>query len=187
MTGAQTHLGLSHTGTGILLEQSVRMRAPAPALADKRDLTHALARHHGLDDVAEQSDRGACRVAQRGPLVAQDAGIAVLVGADRVPDSEVGQEAREDRHGMFGPRILRIGLDPRKAGFGACAFHLEFRHEHGGLAAGAFGVDHRPLVRKEPEAGEVLDIRGVEEDVAGKAITPDVVEQPFATLAQLHG
>ena len=163
------------------------MRAPAPALADERDLALALARHHALDQVAQRSDRGARRVAERRPLVAEDAGVAVVVGADRVPDPEVGQDAREDRHRVLDPRVLRIGLDPREGGLGARALDLELRHEHRRLAADALGVDHRPLVREEPEAGEVLDVVGAEEDVAGQAVAPDVLEQPLAPLLQLGG
>ena len=74
-------------------------------------------------------------VAECRPLVAEDAGVAVVVGADRVPDPEVGQDAREDRHRVLDPRVLRIGLDPREGGLGARALHLELRHEHGRLAA----------------------------------------------------
>ena len=140
-----------------------------------------------LDDVAERSDRGARRVAERRPLVAEDAGVAVLVGADRVPDPEVGEDAREDRHRVLDPRVLGIRLDPREGGLGARALHLELRHEHRRLAADALGIDHRPLIREEPEAGEVLDVVRAEEDVARKAGAPDVLEQPFAPLRQFGG
>ena len=184
---AEARLGLGRAGPGVLLQQPVCVRAPAPALADQRDLALALARHHALDQVAERRDRGARRFAERRPLVAEDAGVAVVVGADRVPDPEVGQDAREDRHRVLDPRVLRIGLDPRERGLGARALDLELRHEHRRLAAGALGVDHRPLVREEPEAREVLDVVGAEEDVAGQAVAPDVLEQPFAPLLQLGG
>ena len=163
------------------------MRAPAPALADERDLALALARHHALDDVAQRSDRSARHIAERRPPVAEDARIAVLVGADRAPDPEVVQDAREDRHRVLDPRVLRIGLDPLEVGLGARALDLELRHEHRRLAADALGIDHRPLVREEPEAGEVLDVVRTEEDVAGQAVAPDVLEQPFAPLVQLGG
>ena len=163
------------------------MRAPAPALADERDLALALARHHALDDVAQRSDRGARRVAECRPLVAEQTGVAVLVGADRIPDPEVGQDSRKDRHRVLDPRVLGIGLDPRERGLGARALHLELRHEDRRLAADALGVDHRPLIREEPEAGEVLDVIRTEEDVAGQALPPNVLEQPFAPLLQLGG
>ena len=88
---------------------------------------------------------------------------------------------------MLDPRVLRIGLDPRERGLGARALHLELRHEHRRVAADALGVDHRPLIREEPEAGEVLDVVRAEEDVAGQASAPDVLEQPFAPLLQLGG
>ena len=137
--------------------------------------------------VAERSDRGARRIAERRPLVAEDAGVAVLVGADSVPDPEVGQNAREDPHRVLDSRVLRIGLDPREGGLGAGALHLELRHEHRRLAADALGIDHRPFTREEPEAGEVLDVVRTEEDVAGQAIAPDALEQRFAPLLQLGG
>ena len=120
-----------------------------------------------LDDVAQRRDRGARRVAERRTLVAEDARVPVLVGADRVPDPEVGQDAREDRHRVLDPRVLGIGLDPLEGGLGARALHLELRHEHRRLTVDALGIDHRPLIREEPEAGEVLDVVGTEEDVAG--------------------
>src|SRR4029079_10513769 len=121
-----------------------------------RDLVLALARHHALDDVAEWRDRGARYITERRPFVAEDAGVAVLVGADGIPDPEVGKDAREDRHRVLGPRVLGIGLDACEGGLGARALHLELRHEHPRLAADGLGVHHRTLIREAPEAGEVL-------------------------------
>ena len=135
----------------------------------------------------ERRDRGAGHIAERRPLVAEDPRVAVLVGADRVPDPEVVDHAGEDGHGVLEARVLRIGLDPCEVGFGARALDLELRHEHRGLATDALRVDHRPLVREEPEAREVLDVVRSEEDVAGQAVAPDVLEQPLAPVAQVRG
>ena len=57
----------------------------------------------------------------------------------------------------------------------------------GGLAADALRVDDRSLVGEEPEAGEVLDVVGAEEDVARAVLTPNVLEQPFAAPRELCG
>ena len=184
MPGAQARLGLGRAGDGVLLQQPVGVRAPASALADQLDLGGALARHHALDLVAERTDGGAGHVAERRPLVAEDARVAVVVGADRVAQPDVGDDPREDRHRVLEARVLRIRLDALEAGLGLRALDLELRHEDRRLAADALGVDHRPLVREEPEAREVLDVVGAEEDVAREALAPDVLQQPLAPAAR---
>ena len=88
---------------------------------------------------------------------------------------------------MLDPRVLRIGLDARECGLRARSLDLELRHEHRRLATDALGVDHRSLVREEPEAGEVLDVVRIEEDVAGQAIAPSALEQALAPLLELAG
>ena len=70
---------------------------------------------------------------------------------------------------MLDPRVLGVGLDPLERRLGARSLDLELRHEDRRLAGDALRVDDRPLVREEPEAGEVLDVVGAEEDVAGAA------------------
>ena len=58
--GAQARLCLGRARPRVLLQQPVRVRAPAAALADQRDLVVALARHHPLDRRRDQrSDRRA--------------------------------------------------------------------------------------------------------------------------------
>ena len=146
-----------------------------------------LRAQHRLDRVAEQRDARARDRAQRGALVAEDPGIPVAVGADRALDPEVGQHPRETVHRVLEPRILRVRLDPLERGLGARALDLELRHEDRRLAAGALGVHDRPLVREEPEAGEVLDVVGAEEDVPGQARAAHVLEQPSAPVLQLRG
>ena len=123
--------------------------------------------------------------AERRPLVAEDPRVAVLVGADRADDPEVGQDAGEDRHRVLVSRVLGVRLDARKGRFRVRALDLELRHEHGRLAAGALRIHDGPLVREEPETREVLDVVGAEEDVARQALIPDVLEQSLPPLAEL--
>ena len=115
MARAETRLGLGRARSGVLLQQAVSVRAPAPALADQRDLVRALARQHALDRIAERGDGRPGHLAERGPRVAEDPRIAVLIGADRVPDPEIGEDPRENRHRMLGARVLRVRLDPLEA------------------------------------------------------------------------
>ena len=88
---------------------------------------------------------------------------------------------------MLDARVLRIGLDPLERRLGARSLDLELRHEDRGVAADALRVDDRPLVREEPEAGEVLDVVGSEEDVARATLAAHVLEEPLAPLLELRG
>ncbi len=85
----------------------------------QRDLVLALPHHHALDDVRERRDVALGHLAERRPLIAEDAGIAVPVGADRLPDPEVGKHPPESPHRMLDSRILGIRLDPPERRFGA--------------------------------------------------------------------
>ena len=187
VSGAQRRFRLGRAGAGVLLQQPVGVRAPAAALADERDLALALAHEHRLDRVAERRDARTRDRAQRGALVAEDPGIAVAVGADRALDPEIGQHPRETEHRVLEPRVLRVRLDPLERGLGPRALDLELRHEDRRLAAGALRVHDRPLVREEPEAGEVLDVVGAEEDVPGQARAAHVLEQPSAPSSSSAG
>ena len=88
---------------------------------------------------------------------------------------------------MLETRVLGIRLDARERRLGARALDLELRHEDRVVAVGRLQVDDRPLVRQEPEAGEVGDVRRVEEHVAGRADRPHVLEQPRAAIRVLVG
>ena len=133
----------------------------------------------------QRRDGAAARLAQRRALVAEDSGIAVLVGADRSADPEVGQHARENLHRVLDPRVLRIRLDVLELGLGAHALDFELRHEHRQLPARTLGEDDGALGREEAEAREVADVVLVEEDIAGEALATHVIEQPCAPGLQL--
>ena len=185
MARTETGLGLGRARSRVLLQQAVNVSTPAPALADERDLVPALARHHALDDVAEGGDGRIGHIAEGRSCVAEDPRIAVLIGADRVPDPEIGDDVGEDRHRMLDARVLRIRLDSLEGRLRTCALHLELRHEDRRLTADALGVDDRSLVGEEPEAGEVLDVVGAEEDVARAVLTPNVLKELFAAPREL--
>jgi hypothetical protein len=87
---------------------------------------------------------------------------------------------------VLGTRVLGIGLDALEVGLGAGALDLELGHEDGHFAACTLGEYDRPLRRQEVEARQVLDVRLVEEDVAGELAAADVFEQPLATRFELR-
>ena len=161
------------------------MLAPARALADQLDLGGALSHHHGLDERCERRDERACDRAERGAPVAEDPGVAVVVRGERAGDSEVGEDAREDRHRVLDSRILGIRLDPLECRLSARALDLELGHEDDMLAGHALGEDHRPLVREEVETGEIADRVLLEENVAGETRGADVIEHPVAAGREL--
>jgi hypothetical protein len=115
-------------------------------------------------------------------LVPEDPGIAVLIGCDRACQTEVRKRPRQNRHRVLASRVLGVRLDPVEVGLGARARDLELGDKDQCVAAHALCEDDRALVRQEPEPREVLDVRGVEEHVAGRAELADLIKQPSATL-----
>ena len=82
-------------GQRVLL-QPVRVLAPARALADQLDFRVALPR---ISALPRPSDTTRPPVAtERRPVIAEDARVAVVVGADRAADPHVGEQPREDEH-----------------------------------------------------------------------------------------
>ncbi len=182
---AQTGLGLRRPRAGVLLQQLVRVLAPARALADQLDLGGALAHHHRLDHGRERAHGGRRDLTQRGALIAEDAGVAVLVRADRAAHPELAREPGEDLHRVLDAGVLRIALDALERRLRAHALDLELGHEHCHLAVCALHVDDGPLGREEAEAREVADVLLVEEDVAAQTPAAHVLEQPPAPRLEL--
>jgi hypothetical protein len=119
-------------------------------------------------------------------LIAQDAGVAVAIGADRVADPHVREYAREKLHRMLDPRVLGVRLDPLEGRLGAHALDLELGHEDGHLAHRALGEDDGALGREKAEAGEVLDVVRVEQDISREPGVPHVLEQPLTPRLELR-
>ena len=86
---------------------------------------------------------------------------------------------------MLEARVLRVGLDALEGRLGAHPLDLELGDEDRHLAAGALRIDDRPLRREEPEAGEVLDVGLVEQDVPRASRAAHVLEQPLTARPQL--
>ena len=125
-------------------------------------------------------------LAQRRPLVAEDAGIAVAVGADRATDPHVQQHALQDAQRMLGSRVLGVGLHPLELGLGAHSIDLELGDEHSQLAGRVRDDRDRALRGKEAEAREVLDVPLVEEHVTGEPQGPSMLPEPLASRLQLR-
>ena len=163
------------------------MLAPAGALADQLYLGRALAHHHALDQRRQRRDLGLRHLAQRRSLVAEDAGVAVVVGAERAADSHVLEHPPEDVHRVLDAGVLRVRLDSLEGGLGPRALDLELGHEDGELAGGVHRDADRALGGEEVEAREVLDVAVVEEDAAGQAHVLEELEQPRAPGLELGG
>ena len=181
----ETRLRLGHTRPRVLLQQPVRVLAPAGALADELDLRLALPRHETLERRRRGHDLGAADLRERRPLVAEDAGVAVLVGGDRARDPHVVEEPREDAHRVLGARVLGIRLDAVEAGLGADTGDLELGDERRGLAAEALDVRDGALGREEREARQVLDVALVEDDEPARPVRGDERVQPLPPFAEL--
>ncbi len=185
VAGPQAGLCLGRTRHGVLLEQPVGVLAPACALPDQLDLGLALPGHRALDHVRQRRDARAGHLGERRALVAEDPRVAVGVGADPVPDPQVGEHACPDQHRVLGARVLGVRLDPVETRLLPRALDLELRHEDSHLAGHVLREGDRPLVRQEAEAGRVLDVGLVEEDDAAQALRAGVLEQALAPLREL--
>jgi len=120
--------------------------APACALADERDLVLALAHEHPLDERREWEHVAVADLAQRRPPVAEDSGVAVLLGAERATHAHVLEDALQDPHRVHLARVLRIRLDAVELGLRAHALDFELRNEDGGLACDVDG-ERKPAAR----------------------------------------
>ena len=186
VSGAQARLRLRRARPRVLLQEAMRVLAPSRALPDQRDLDLALARHHRLDGCCERDDGRARDLAERRPLVAEDPGVAVLVGADPAADPEALEHPGEEAHRMLRAGVLGVRLDDERR-LGPDPLDLELRDEHGHLAGRALREDDGPLGGEEPEVREVPDVVLVEEDVPGEPLGPNELEEPLAASLELCG
>src|SRR5581483_6644602 len=185
VAGPQARLGLGRPRHRVLLEQPVRVLAPAGAQPDQLDLGGALPRHRGLDRAGERCDRRPRHLGEGRALAAEDARVAVRVGADPVANAQVGERAGQDRHRVLLARVLGVRLDPVEGRLLPGALDLELRDEDRRLALDGLRERDRPLVREEAEPRQVLDVRLVEDDDAGRALAARVVEEPLAPPGEL--
>ena len=84
---------------------------------------------------AERRHLGSVTSLSDGPLIAEDAGVAVVVGPERAADSHVLEHVAEDVHRVLDARVLRVRLDPLEGGLGPRALDLELGHEDRQLPA----------------------------------------------------
>ena len=141
--------------------------------------------HHPLHERPDRADGRAGHLRERRPLVAENARIAVGVGADRVPQAQVADDPREDSHRVLGAGVLGIGRDPVEVPLGLRPLDLELGNERQPLPTAAERHHHRSLGREEVEAREVLDVRLVEEDDPAQAARARVLEEPAPALREL--
>ena len=150
---------------------------PADALTDERDLGIGLHRHLPLDLFDDADDGGAGELGERRTAVAEDPGVAVLVGADRSREAGVGERPRE---GILGPRVARVlevVLDPvdRRLRSACSTSSLGTTSVRGSVRAEDEG--DRALGRRKCEARVVEDVVRVEQDDPGEARRLRLAEQ----------
>ena len=186
MPRPQAGLGFGRSGPRVLLQKTVRVLTPSGALSDQAKLGLALAHHQTLDERCERKDGVPADLAQRRPLVAEDARVAVLIGAGRPRDAHVEEHPSQDDHRVLDPRVLGVGLDSFELGLGAHTFDLELGDEDGHVPRGVRDERDGALRREKAEAREVLDVGLVEEHVARELQAPDVLEQRVAPRLELR-
>ena len=150
---------------------------PAHALADERDLGLGLDRHLRLDPAGDAGHGCAGELRQRRPAVAEDPGIAVLVGADRSREPEVVDGRGEH---VLRPRvagILEVVVDAVERRARLRVLELEAWGDERPRAVRAENERDRPLGRDEGEARVVEDVRRIEEHDTGEALGMSMGEQ----------
>ena len=157
-------------GPCVPLQQDVCEIAPLRALADQFDLRRALDRHLILDEGRDLLRGRARQLRQRRTAVAEYPRIPVLVGAERVGDLHLGQQAPQRFHRVCLRRVLRIVGDMVDACVRLRVLALEARDEHPALALGVEHEGDRSLGGREREAGVVEDVVRVEEHRAGELV-----------------
>ena len=164
------------------------------ACAHQRPLSRSSSTSAGLlrtsicsISVGDERHRCAGDVAECGAAVAEDARDTRRCRRRSFLAARGRRRRARARASGARTRVLGVRLDARERRLGARALDLELGHEDRVVAAGAMQVDDRPLVRQEPEAGEVRDVRRIEEHVAARADRPHVLEQPRTAIRVLFG
>jgi hypothetical protein len=85
---------------------------------------------------------------------------------------------------VLGARVLGVGLDAIEVPLRLRPFDLELGNERQPLPVSKRDHD-RPLGGEEVEAGEVLDVRLIEEDDSAEPARSGVLEQRAAALREL--
>ena len=88
---------------------------------------------------------------------------------------------------MLEAGVLRVRIDPLEGSLFAGARNLELGDEDRRVSGRGLCERDRTLVREEPEAGQVLDVRLIEEHVPARAARADLLEQSFTPLLELSG
>ena len=156
-------LGLGGTDARVALQEPVREVPPAHALADERDLGCGLDRHLRLDPLRDADTVAPESSTERGTAMAEDPRVAVLVGADRPCDAEVGERLRENRLRPRVARVLEVVLHAVERRLGLGVLDLEPRNDEGARAVRGEDEGDRPLGRDEREARVVEDVVRIEE------------------------
>ena len=119
--------------------------------------------------------------------MAEDPRVAVLVGADRPCDAEVGQRLREQ---SFRPRVawvLEVMLHAVERRLGLGVLDLEPWNDEGARAVRGEDEGDRPLGRDEREARVVEDVVRIEEHDPRDALALGRSEQPVAPRSMPSG
>ena len=164
--------------TACTAARALREIPPLRALADQGELGLRLHGHLRLDESDDTDDLGTRQLGQRRALVAEDPGIAVLVGSDLAANTHGGERIGQRMLSARIARVLVVMGDALDAGRPARVLHLEARHEQRLLALGRDGERHRPLGGNEGEPAVVEDVVRVEEHGARQRRGGEVLAQP---------
>jgi hypothetical protein len=153
----------------------VRQVPPLRALPEQRDLGVALDHHLILDDVRDVHE-----LAEAGPSIAEDPGVAVRVGTEWLAHGERVEQVAERLHRVTLARVLVVVGDLLHRAVRLRVLDLEARDEHPAVPVLREHEGNRTLGRDELEARVVEDVVRVEQHRAGE---PALVEPLGEVLA----
>jgi hypothetical protein len=166
LAGPQAHLRLRRADPGVPLQKPVGKIAPFGALSDEGQFGGTLDRHLRFDKFAHPHDFCASQLGKARPLVAQDPGIAIGIGADVAGHCHVLQDAFENDHRVWIVGVLEVMIDAVYQRLALGVLHFQARHKERALALGADGKGNRPFCGNEGKVGEIAHIVIVEQDGA---------------------